>query len=587
MSRFVWQVWSLLGGTLIVSIVLLGLLIADQVERDAVSRVEANLSAQASALAPAMTGYLDSAELLEPMALRAITPGVVSRITLIDANGRVLADSEKNPAEMDNHGTRDEITEARVSGKGVANRYSNTLKLEMLYVAMPIASQSGTTGYLRLALPVATIDRQMNSLRVRLIVAIAGVGAVVLIVGFFLARRVTKPITRMTRLSRAIARGEYQHRLPETRRDELGQLSRAINELASSSEQKIDELTFSRNRLAAVLAGLTEGVIAVDAEKNFLHVNHSALLMLGLKAGDTVDRKLGEVAAAPKEVRQLVDTCLTERTDLRSTISVGSQTIDCSCRWMDESGSDEVSGAILVLEDVTTRSRLEEVRSDFVANASHELKTPISAIRGMVETIIDDPDMPDDVFERFMGRVQAQSLRLDQIVQDLLQLSKFDSSQREKDIALVPLDHLLREVHDARLLDAADAQVELTLDVAAEPLEVNGEAEALNQMVSNLVDNAIKYSEEGGAVQMRLGLLGSMAQIEVEDNGIGISKEDSERIFERFYRVDRARSRAQGGTGLGLAIVKHIAQAHMGSVSVTSSLGRGSCFVVQIPLADR
>ena len=222
-----------------------------------------------------------------------------------------------------------------------------------------------------------------------------------------------------------------------------------------------------------------------------------------------------------------------------------------------------------------------------MANASHELKTPISAIRGLVETIIDDPNMSQDVFDRFMERVRAQALRLDVIVQDLLQLSRFDSTERKKELASVSLTSVMRQVHRAKLMDAADAKVDLTLDIQNDGLDVAGEIEALNQMITNLVDNALKYTDEDGTVVMRISQMGAMAKIDVIDNGIGISREDSERIFERFYRVDRARSRALGGTGLGLAIVKHIAQSHMGSVAVDSKLGKGSTFTVQIPMTDR
>lgn len=584
-SRFLWQIWGGLGGTLLLSVLLFSVLVTDQVRRDSVSRVEDSLRLQAEVLAPAFTKYLDSDDLLSRSAVNDRTPGVISRITLINDQGLVLADSHREPSTMNNHGLRPEILLAEKSGYGVSSRYSDTLGLAMLYVAIPVVNGTGSGGYLRLAMPLPEINQQMADLRLRLIVGVGVVGLALFLLGYFLVQRITAPVTQMTKLSRRIARGEYRLRLPDTSRGELGQLSRAINELARNAEQRIEEVTGSRNRLASVLAGLTEGVVAVDADQNILHINHVALLMLGLRPDQATDRKLDGVPA-PREIRQLVSTCITERTDLELTLAVGSLTLQCSCRWMDDKGDDEVTGAILILEDVTNRSRLEEVRSDFVANASHELKTPISAIRGMVETIIDDPKMPQDVLGRFVDRIQAQTIRLDQVVQDLLQLSRFDSSDRVKDLARINLQTVMEEVHRANLLDAGDADVELRLECLDEPLEVNGEAEALNQMIANLVDNAIKYSEEGGIVDMKLSRLGSIAKVEVKDNGIGISKDDSERIFERFYRVDRARSRALGGTGLGLAIVKHIAQSHSGSVTLESNLGKGSNFQVQIPLAD-
>lgn len=584
-SRYLWQIWGVLGFTLTISTLLFGVLVSDQVERDALERVEQNLLNQALAMAPTMTKYLDAGKMLEPQELGSITPGTLARVTLVDSKGAVLADNQRNPGEMDNHGARPEILMAMTAPYGVVTRHSDTLDLSMLYLAIPLRSESGRQGFLRLSVPVTALEEQMQAIQYRVALSAATAGVLLLVVGYFLAYRVAHPISQMTRVARDIAGGQYHLRLSQAREDELGQLSTVINELALGAQQRIDELTGNRNRLAAVLAGLTEGVVAVDLDLNVLHINESALSMLGLKFDQIVGRKFDEVAT-PKEIKQVVRTCTAEQTNVVSSVRFGTQNLECSCILMDEGGTGEVTGAILVLEDVTERSRLEEVRSDFVANASHELKTPIAAVRGLIETIIDDPKMPEAVFQRFVERIRQQTIRLDRIVQDLLQLSRFDSSGREKEQSRIELAGLLRQVLESKLLDAADVGVELELGLQADSLEIEGEAEALNQLVTNLVDNAIKYTEEGGRVNLRLSKLGAMALIEVEDNGIGISRDECERIFERFYRVDRARSRALGGTGLGLAIVKHIAQSHMGSVSVESQLGRGSVFSVKLPLAD-
>jgi two-component system phosphate regulon sensor histidine kinase PhoR len=252
--------------------------------------------------------------------------------------------------------------------------------------------------------------------------------------------------------------------------------------------------------------------------------------------------------------------------------------------WLD-AGFGEDPGGILVLEDVTERLHLEKVRSDFVANASHELKTPISAIRGLSETIIDDPNISGENLGRFVERIRQQSIRLELIVKDLLHLSRFDSSNKESNLARIKLSELITALLQTNVENARDAGVILDLDIQDESAQVLGETEAIDQLLTNLVDNAIKYTGEGGKVTVHLKSVGQMASIEVQDSGIGISPEETARIFERFYRVDRARSRDVGGTGLGLAIVKHIAQAHNGTVSVHSQLGKGTTFTVQIPLA--
>lgn len=584
-SRLLWQIWSVLGITLILSTFLFGFLVADQVERDAMLRVEQTLLSQANGLSPYLARYIDDQRLVETDQLANRVPGLTARLTLIDAVGRVLADNKKQAAEMDNHLSRPEVIEASIQSHGVSSRYSDTLNLNMLYVAIAIETEAGVTGFLRLALPINTIEQQMRTVQARIAISAAIAGVILLIVGYLLAYRLTNPVSRMTAIARDVAAGEYHLRLPEDREDELGQLAVVINELALGAQGRIEELTGHSNRLAAVLAGLTEGVVAVDLSQQVLHINQSALTMLGLKFDEVIGRRFEEVQTA-REFKQVVATCTSEQTNVFSTISFGAQTLECSCILIDEDSSGEFTGAILVLEDVTERSHLEEVRSDFVANASHELKTPIAAIRGLIETIIDDPKMPSDIFTRFAERIRLQTIRLDRIVQDLLQLSRFDSSEREKQLSRIDLAKLLERVHQSRIVDAGDVGVDLQLELNESSLEVEGESEALNQLVTNLVDNAIKYTDDKGKVQIRLLKLGSMAQIEIEDDGIGISKDERQRIFERFYRVDRARSRDLGGTGLGLAIVKHIAQAHMGSVSVESQLGKGSIFSVKVPLAE-
>lgn len=583
-SRFLWQIWGVLGFTLIITTVVFGYFVADQVEQDALERVEQNLLIQALALSPTMARHLESGAVLGPEEVNRLAPGIIARITLIDAEGRVLADNKSDPEGMDNHINRVEVIASASSSYGISARYSETLNLSMLYLAIPLRSINGTLGFLRLALPLTTIEDHLQTLQNRIYVTAGTAGFLFLIIGYFLAYRVTSPIANMTEIARNVAKGEYHLRLPTDRADELGQLSTVVNELALGAQGRIDELTSNRNRLAAVLAGLAEGVIAVDLSQRVLHINNAALGMLGLSVEDVLKRNFNELPVT-KEIKRAVQTCVAEGTNVMATVRNGDETLECSCIRMD-TGGDDGEGVVLVLENVTERRRLEEVRSDFVANASHELKTPISAIRGLVETIIDDPDMPEDVFNRFIERIRLQTIRLDRIVQDLLHLSRFDSSDREQSVTRIELAGLLRQVFSAKTYDAADLNVTLELDLQVEALFVEGETEALNQLVTNLVDNAVKYSGEGGAVVLRLLKKGAMAHIVVEDNGIGISKDETQRIFERFYRVDRARSRDLGGTGLGLAIVKHIAQAHGGNVSVDSQLGKGSVFCAQLPLAE-
>jgi two-component system phosphate regulon sensor histidine kinase PhoR len=584
-SRFLWQVWTVLGITLIFSTVVFGFLVAGQVKRDALLRTEQTLMEQAQALSSTLAPVLDDNRALTITQLNRLVPGTLVRITLIDEGGRVLADNRRLATEMDNHADRPEVLASKLSSHGVAQRYSDTLNQSMFYLSLQVQSEQGKQGYLRLAQPLTALEDQMSALNSRIVLSALTAGLLLLIVGYFLAYRITRPVSEMTATARKVARGEYHLRMPASERpDEFGQLSSVINEMAIGAQQRIDEMTRNRNQLASVLAGLAEGVVALDADQKVLHINDAALSMLGLRGEQVTGDYFSDIRVG-NDIRQVVNTAIAETVSLSSTVRLDQQVIECSCVLMKAENAGESGGIILVLEDITERLRLEKVRSDFVANASHELKTPISAVRGLIETIIDDPQMPKDTFQSFVERIRRQTIRLDRIVQELLQLSRFDSSEREKNVSRLELGGLLRQVCQAKLMDAEDAGVDLQLDLQEKLLEIDGEAEAINQLVTNLVDNALKYSREKGLVQLRLSRVGAMARIEVEDNGIGIAQDEIQRIFERFYRVDRARSRDLGGTGLGLAIVKHIAQAHHGRVTVKSQLEQGSVFAVDIPLA--
>ena len=582
-SRFLWQVWGVLGITLIISTFVFSFFVVDEVERDAFVRIENSLHEQALALSPLMTTLLKENQLLSPDEINRLVPGIIARITLADSNGRVILDNRRAPTSMDNHGNRPEIVASQGSAYGVATRYSQTLNLTMIYLAISVSGENGQKGYLRLAVPLTSIDEQLSSLQNRIFASAVTVGFLFLLIGYLLASRVTNPIEKMTTLARNISRGQFQLRLPAGRSDEIGQLATVINDLALGAEERITELTRHRNQLAAVLAGLNEGVIAFDSEQKVLHVNHAALTILSLKETQLVDWNFSEVPIA-QEFKQSLLTCISEHTNVALTVTFGERTIDCWYLWLD-AGFGEDPGGILVLEDVTERLHLEKVRSDFVANASHELKTPISAIRGLSETIIDDPNISGDNLGRFVERIRQQSMRLELIVKDLLHLSKFDSSNTESNLSHIKLSELITGLYQTNVENARDLGVILDIDIQDENAQVLGETEAIDQLLANLIDNAIKYTGEGGKVTVCLKSVGKMASIEVEDSGIGISSEETARIFERFYRIDRSRSRKVGGTGLGLAIVKHIAQAHNGNVSVASQLGKGTTFTVQIPLA--
>ena len=583
-SQFLWKVWGSMALFLALSSLIFGYFIGNEVQKDTYERIERDLSQQANLLIPTLAEQLAEVNVLTPDVLKQLVPGVTARITLINYDGAVLGDSESLPSLMDNHLDRPELISAKNQSFGTARRFSQTLNQDMIYVAVKMETRGGKIGFLRLALPLTVVNMQIQSLRNKIFIGGGLIGLGLLLISYYLAYRVLSPLTKVTKRAYAIAQEQYHVRLP-TKRFDVGQLSEIINEFALGGQQRIDELTKSRNYLAAVLSGLTEGVLAFDLEQKVLHVNEAALRMLSLNVEQVLNKTFFELPVS-RQFKAVVEKCLIERKSDKATVRFGDQTFECSCLQMTSSGS-ESAGGIMVLEDITEKMHLEKVRSDFVANASHELKTPISAIRGLAETIIDDSKMPDDVFSRFITRIKSQAIHLDSIVQDLLHLSKFDSSDPEKNARRLDLADLARKVYVDKSYEAGDAGLKFDLKIESEPLEIDGDAEALNQLFANLVDNAIKYNRVGGTVEMKLSKRGLIGLVQIEDTGIGISSDEKERIFERFYRVDKARAKAAAGTGLGLAIVKHIAQAHKGSVTVDSQLEKGSVFSVNIPLAEQ
>ncbi|MCB1646987.1 MAG: HAMP domain-containing protein [Pseudomonadales bacterium] len=583
-SRFLWQLYGAFGLMMLICIVMFGFVSSSQMEEDARLHIREGLNSQATMLQFIMKPYLVRNEVFDIHGVGHLGDDPDTRITLINPQGLVLADNREDPSHMNNHARRPEILAAMKAGMGASERYSETVGFNMLYLARRVEENDALLGYVRVALPLASVERQLQSLREKLILSACVITLVFLAIGFVISRAVTSPIIDMTRVASRIARGEFNLRVPSLRQDEIGLLAKALNDLAEGAERRIEQVTHSHDQISAVLSGLAEGVIAVDTDQRIIHINAAARDMLRLENRDMSGLPLWEVVRI-SEICQVVDHCMTELKGTSTTIRQGKTSLDFSVVLMKGNEKRGQNGAIIVLEDVTDMLHLQQIRTDFVANASHELKTPIAAIRGFVETIIDDPAMDSETRQRFLDRIRSQSARLDNIVQDLLALSRFDNDSRPRSLSSVDLVSLVSQVCSTRQSDAQDAGVTLTTDLPEQRLEIDGEYGALDQMISNLVENAIKYSDPAtGRVEVRMFQQDDLVLIQVEDNGIGIPAEEQQRIFERFYRVDRARSRDLGGTGLGLSIVKHVALAHKGAVEVQSSPQEGTVFTVRLPL---
>jgi len=513
---------------------------------------------------------------------RRIGDRLATRFTLVLDDGTVVADSQRDPLRLDDHGRRPEIVEARRRGSGSSVRRSASVGEELMYVALRLENGGG---FVRASLPLTAIEEHLADQEAIVFTSVIAGAVVALLLGFLVAQRLVRPISRIAAAAEALAAGDYGHRVGRYSNDELGVLARQVDEMADQLQARLATITAERNRLETVLAAMVEGVIAVDRERRVLHLNTAAASILG--AGDDAAGApfwvICRLPDLPGAVEDALETGKMNRLEL-TLHEPGERHLDVEVRPTGQEGDAPPEGAVVVIHDQTQLRYLEQVRRDFFANVSHEMKTPLTAIIGSLETILDDDDMEYAVRRRFLESALGQSTRLDKLINDLLTLSRLEWSALEKDFGSVDLAGTVRNCVRSLEPQAAAKEIHLVTDLPSGPVRIHGDGESLRQAVDNLIANAIAYTPEGGGVEVRLRTDDGRAMIEVEDTGIGIAPDDRERVFERFFRVDKARSRRVGGTGLGLAIVKHAALIHGGSVEVESHLGQGSRFRIEIPL---
>ena len=513
-----------------------------------------------------------------------------ARFTVVALSGRVIGDSAENPAVMDNHASRPELRTAFQGKVGSSTRYSNTLRAELVYVALPLRADGRIIGAVRAARPLTQLQTSLGTVR-RQIAVTGGFIALLAAVGsLVVARRLSRPIEKLRQGAERFAVGDLEHRLREPDTAELGELARTLNLMAQQLATRIAAVTRQRNELDTVLKSMAEGVVAVDREERLITANRAAVTMLEIPVANMQGRPLLEMVRNPA-LQKLVADALRQEQPVEGEIVVRGQPEE---RYLLvhgaalSNGNTPEAGVVLVLNDVTRLRRLEQVRRDFVANVSHELRTPITSLKGFVETLLDGAMREPENAERFLRIILRQADRLNAIISDLLLLAQMEQAEKGKG---EPREGL-KAARLAEVLQAAARACQPKADRQAIPisltcpeaLKVSADAHLLEQAVLNLLDNAINYSEPGRPVTVVGREHEGEVLIEVRDQGCGIAAQHQTRIFERFYRVDKARSREVGGTGLGLAIVKHIVQVHGGSVTVASELGKGSVFTIHLPV---
>lgn len=507
---------------------------------------------------------------------------IKARVTLIAPDGRVLADSDVRSdqvAGLENHSDREEVRQARQQGSGSALRHSATLGTTMLYVALNGTGADRTI--LRLALPLDYLDRATDNLHRVLGGAFLLVLVLASMFSVLLSRMTATPLRLMAAAASRIGLGDRSVRIPVSGRDEVGNLARVLNEMADRIEGQVQSLAGEQRRLDTILRGMGEGVMVLDSQGVITLINPAFRRQFNL-SGQVEGRPLAEVCRHP-DLLEALEEHRQSGAEVVREVHLQLPELVLSAHWVP---LGDHQGAVAVFHDISDLKRIEAVRRDFVANASHELRTPVAVIKGYAETLLDGGLQDTERSRQFVQIIASHAERLTNLINDILTLSKLESKETALETHPFDVCGLIRKAGLLMGEHARQQGITLVIDCPEQGLpKTAADHGRLEQVLLNLLDNAIKYTPSGGTVTLSAEQRGEQVALVVSDTGVGIPAKDLPRIFERFYRVDEGRSREQGGTGLGLAIVKHIVQLHGGEIQVTSEAGRGSRFTVLLPQA--
>ncbi|MEG7800976.1 ATP-binding protein [Listeria monocytogenes] len=508
-----------------------------------------------------------------------------ARITVIDSKGDVVADTKKDPEKLDNHMNRPEVTDILKKGEsvGISIRESDSLGYSMLYVAVPVKHQSKTDGVLRISISLESVDAAVAKLwgNLALIFGIALV--IIAAISVFIARKITRPVREIIEVSTDLANHKYDSRIHGKISGELQDLSISVNTLAESLETQMFEIKQNEQRLNAIVQNLVSGVMLINVDKQVIMTNRTMYQILG--ETEITGKPFYEVIKS-FALSQLIEATFETKTIQQKEIILyfpREMILDASVSpILGENG--EITGIILLLHDITQIRHLENVRSEFVTNVSHELKTPVTALKGFAETLLDGAMYDEMLLKKFLTIIKEESDRLHRLIMDILALSRIEQNPVPENVELVEVDEVIEQSARTIFEMATEKNIQVIIPEKTIPsVTIETDRDKLQQILINLLSNAINYIPVDGKVEVKLIEQEAEVIIEVTDNGIGIPAKDIDRVFERFYRVDKARSRHSGGTGLGLSIVKHLVENCGGRIEVESQEEVGSTFRVTLP----
>ncbi len=566
-------------GVILVVIVITGFFLATFLKQNLFSRIEDELTRHAASARASIetTPDISKVSTADPLADK-LGEAIAARVTIILEDGRVIGDSSIGQGEIqavENHSDRPEVRAALGTGRGSSRHFSSTLNHEMLYIAMKF-ERPDMAGVVRVSKPLSEISEAVSALRSLLVIS----GLIGLFIAFLVAAVSSHLLSRTLRVlvdyAKQTASGERGSPIQVSSPDAFGGLAGSLNKLSEQLETHVSALAGQRDQFEAVLEGMSEAVIALDKNEKVTLINRAGIMLLGL-SGQPIGQMLLETIRVPA------------LHDLVSSLEPGSnETLEFNLPIQEErtilarATRTRAGGVVLVLLDVTELRRLENMRRDFVSNVSHELRTPVSIIRANAETLLDGAIDDREAASRFLGSMLSNSERLTNLIGDLLDISRIEEGVYDLTIEPVQISLSLRRCAAGLETQAIEKGFTIRVESPGDT-QVLADSRALDQVLFNLLDNAVKYAREGGHVILRTRSLDGMVRIEVEDDGLGIDKENQDRLFERFYRVDPGRSREMGGTGLGLAIVKHLVLAMKGEVGMEPADPHGSVFWVTLP----
>jgi two-component system, OmpR family, phosphate regulon sensor histidine kinase PhoR len=504
-----------------------------------------------------------------------------ARVTIIAVDGKVLGDSWENPLTMENHAARPEIAAAMATGSGESTRYSTTTSQNMLYLAVRIADREHLLGVARVALPITTVENSVNSAIRTISWATAIAALLVILAAALITRMITRPVRELTRAAVRVTSGQFDQLIQMESRDEIGRLGHAFNKMSANLRDKMAAISGEKSKLATVLSSITDGVIITDTRSNILLANPAAETLFHFKESQALGKPLIE-AVFNHEIDQLLKKCLDIKEKQIATVDTTNgkflRVIAVPLK------TESLTGALILLQDLTELRNLQTMRREFVGNISHELRTPLAGIKAIVETLQDGAIDDKDVARDFLGKVNAEVDNLTLMVNELIELSRIETGKVKLDLAPVNLNILINEVI-ARLKPLSERkQISILTNLSGTLPTIQADRERIQQVITNIMHNAIKFTPDFGEIKVRTEEDAESVTVRIADTGIGISKEDLPHIFERFFKADRSRSNP--GSGLGLAIAKHIVKAHGGDISVQSQVGKGSTFSFSLPILD-